>query len=79
MKKRVKGPGTNLEMRERLFGKQLMLAQSLENDRVRTLTVQLNLSVRCAHDRRHALPCRVELAYIQDLVLDRLPIDVDKH
>lgn len=65
-------------MRHSLFDEQLMLAQPLENDRVRTFTVQLDLAVRRTDDRRHALPGRIELAHVQDLVLVRPSLDVDK-
>ena len=61
---RKRREGTHFEMRERLFGKQLVFAQPLENDRVGAFAVQLDLAVRCAHDRRHALSRRIELAHV---------------
>lgn len=40
-----------LQMRQRLLRKQLTLAQPFKNDSIRSLAVQLDLSIRRAHDR----------------------------
>lgn len=66
-------------MHKRLVGVRLILAEPLEDDRVRAFTEQLDLAVRTTNDRRHALAGRVELAHVEDLVLQRLAVRVDEH
>ena len=70
---------TDLEMRESLLREGLVLAESLQDDRVRALAEELDLAVRAPHDGRHALPRRVELADVEDLVLEALAVDVHEH
>ena len=58
------------EVQERLLRERLILAETLQDDRVRALAEQLDLSVWAPDYRGHALARRVELADVQDFVLE---------
>jgi hypothetical protein len=56
----------------------LVLRKALEDDRVGAFAEHTNLAVRPTDDSAHALPGRVELANVQDLVLEPCALDVDE-
>jgi hypothetical protein len=54
----------HLKMSNGLLRVWLRRSESFKDNRVRPLTVQLDLSIRASNNSRHALASRVELAYI---------------
>ena len=66
-------------MKQCLLGERLVLAKALKNHRVRTLAEELDLAVGAPNDCRHALARRIELADVEDLVLERRAVHVDEH
>lgn len=52
--------------------------EPLKDNRVGALGVELDSAVGATDDGRHALACRVELANVENLVLARLALNVDK-
>ena len=66
-------------MQKRFLRVGLVLTETFKNDSIRPLAEQLDFAVRTPHDRRHTLPGRVELANVQDFILERLTVDVDEH
>lgn len=58
-----------LQMSGRGVGIGAALRESIKDDSVRSLAVELDLAARRPDDGRHPLPGRVELAHVEDLVL----------
>ena len=63
-------------MKKRLLGIRLVLTEALKDNSVRTLAEELDLAVRAPNDCRHALARRIELAYVEDLVLHRRAVNI---
>lgn len=69
----------NLEVCQRWFGEVLIWGQSLVNDSVGTLGVQLDSFVGTSDNDRHPFPGRIEFAHIQDLILFIMAEYIDEH
>lgn len=61
------------------LGKWLVVTQTFQNDGVSSLRVDFDLAVGTSDNCRHALPCRVKLADIQNLEFLRLALDIYEH
>ena len=70
--------GAHLQVNKRLFGVRLIFAEALQYHGIRALAKEFDFAIWTPNDRRHALPSRVELADIDDLVLQGPPVNVHK-
>ena len=66
-------------MGESCLGVWLILAEPLQNNRIGTLGIELDFPIRGSDDRRHAFPCRIELADVENLVFLVLAFNFDKN
>jgi hypothetical protein len=57
----------------------LVGTEALQDDSIGPFAIDFNFSIRASDDSRHALPRRVELANIKDLILKRLALNFDKN
>lgn len=72
------GRDTDLEVGRRSLSIRAATGETLVDDSVSALAVQLDLAARRPDDRRHALPGRIEFADVEDLILLVPPEDVDE-